>query len=179
MAIPQRTINGSVLLPTGAGAPGGTIKATLSSRSGKVADDVSGDGSVIGGELDAVVADDGTVSFNLTPNDEITPAGTYWILEFRLADGSRWKRWVTVPSGAGAIAIGDLPEAIPIQTSTVRYLVASYVTDPDENLPAADAGYRRVVAYVDGPASDEDVVFVCMKTAGDTYDWVVDTVGGL
>lgn len=104
MAIALAPVTGTVYSPSGLAAAGGRILVRLS-QPGKVVD-----GSVdhvVGGQFTVQIGSNGAVSFNIVPNDSITPAGTSYVATYVLNDGTRFEKAWTV-TGAGAKDIGDL-----------------------------------------------------------------------
>lgn len=111
MAIETTTVQGKVVMPDGTGATGGTIRATLSAP-GSVSD-----GSIdneIGGSFEGTIAGDGTITgLVLVPNDVITPATTYYIMEFIVTSPirARWTVNRTIDTAPDPVDVGDLSAA--------------------------------------------------------------------
>lgn len=108
MAVPVVSVSGFVTPPSGGGVvDGGKIHFELSTR-GFVTDDV--DGSVkytIAGVGSADVASDGSVSFNIIPNDLISPASTTWKISY-VIDGDRWEETWVVSSSPSSQDLADI-----------------------------------------------------------------------
>jgi len=104
MAINTVTIAGTVNAPNAVGVEGGTITITLS-EPGSVTD-VATEVVVGTHPFEAVITTVGGVNFEIIPNGDITPAGTTYRAEYRLANGQRWAKTWTVP-GVNT-DIGDL-----------------------------------------------------------------------
>lgn len=107
MAIPSRQIQGTILDPNGVGVNGGTIEFRLDIGSGTVQDDTTTAAYVCGGTKHIVIGTDGTVDFNLVPNDEISPSGSNWVATYRLPGIDMFRETWNVPAGA-VIQIGDV-----------------------------------------------------------------------
>lgn len=133
MAIPTRTVQGKILAPDGSGQAGGTLEIKLSFE-GQVTDDSSGDEHSIGGEVVAVIASgDGSVNFDLVPNDQIQPSGSRYRVRFRMPDGYWWDEYWNLPSGS-AIDIGAIvrdpaprPDVLPSWTFVADFPTPSSV----------------------------------------------------
>jgi hypothetical protein len=110
MAVTTTNITGMVLLPSGAPATGGKLRARLSSP-GSVEDGATT--QRIGGVTIAEIGSDGSVDFTLVPNDVITPEGSIYAVEYQLLGGSSWQEFWAVETGSGSIDIGDISRVNP------------------------------------------------------------------
>lgn len=107
MATPLANITGKVLLPNGAAPLSGYITVELSAP-GTFAD--SGNHKT-GGKFRVQLASDGSVEFDIIPNDSITPSGTHYKARRELTDEHGFvhvaeETWTV--TGTGAQDIGDL-----------------------------------------------------------------------
>ena len=75
MAVPKVTVQGKVLQPSGSGQVGTiTVKPKVST---KVIDDSDGSSYWVPSEEVFTIASDGTVAFDIIPNDVMLPVTTY------------------------------------------------------------------------------------------------------
>jgi len=104
------TVQGKVLLPSGAPATSGYIIAILSHPG--TADD-AGTAQKVSGRVQATIAADGTVTgLVLVPNDAITPAGTYYLVEIRVQSPYRvaWMEKWSVATAPDPVDIGVITQ---------------------------------------------------------------------
>ncbi len=104
MAVDQAAVTGKVLDPMGNAVPYAKIEVQLSAA-GSVDD--AGSSHVTGGKFTVRSDASGDVSFNIVPNDSITPAGTVYTAKYQTPAGSRWQKTWTI-TGTSAKDIGDL-----------------------------------------------------------------------
>ncbi|MDH3834761.1 MAG: hypothetical protein OES34_11490 [Nitrosopumilus sp.] len=106
MAIAVKTIDGKIVTPDGVGWAGGTIYFSLSVH-GTVDD--AGTEQIVAANGVTVIQSDGSVDFDLIPNDIITPADTVYIVKFFAPDGSRMtQHWRILTTDPSTINIGDV-----------------------------------------------------------------------
>lgn len=174
MSIFQRNIVGTVLKPDGTPVGGGQIEFTLSTGTGTVPDDTTSDVYAVGGPVSIPIGVDGTVDFNLVPNDKITPAGTVWSAKFTLAGHFVYvEQWSVIDSGS-PIQIGDVVRSnAGAIVGGQAFLIVGTFTD----LPTPSAAIRGTRGYVTNGTLVADVEYVCMKDDLDAYDWVVTSSG--
>jgi hypothetical protein len=149
MALPLVAITGKVVLPDGTAVIGGSIALELSTSGSAVDATVS---DRIGGRAVETIASDGTVSFNIIPNDAITnPINTSYRVTFFATTTNGQSRWVElwqVTSSPQTQNIGSVP----------RILVAA--------IPTATGATGATGAQ--GPPG----------SAGVAVNWYVDSVNG-
>ncbi len=164
MAIPKRQITGSILRPTAVGVRGGTIEITLSAP-GSVTDDVSGDKHRVGGSETVEIDEAGAVSFELIPNDVLDPAGTHYRARRTLANGCTRDEFWTIPSGASALSLGDIPQ-VEGSTPAPGFLQVTAVGA----LPTPSAQWAGKIAWLslDGAA---DEAHLCMQARDGSWEW--------
>jgi hypothetical protein len=110
MAISTKTINGKVVTPDGVGWAGGSIYYSLN-VDGTVDD--AGTEQVVGATKVTIIQQDGTVDFDLIPNDNITPADTVYVVRFFAPDGSRMTQlWRVLSTDPSTINIGDVTRVV-------------------------------------------------------------------
>lgn len=170
MAVTLVAVSGKVLLPDGTGTPGGTLVITLS-KEGSVEDAGTGTQRVAAVKT-VTIGSDGSVSFNVVPNDTITPSGTIYRADYKLPSGVSWSEYWDIASSPSSLEIGD----IPLAAAAVSGREASIPSV--STLPAAGSTYRGRIMYLTGGAGGEDIAYVCLKTSSDTYDWVPFALGG-
>lgn len=174
MSIFQRNILGTILKPDGTPVDGGQIEFTLSTGTGTVPDDTTSDEYSVGGPVTIPIGADGTVNFNLVPNDKITPAGTVWIARFQLAGGFVYEEKWSVTDSGSPIQIGDVIRSnIGAIVGGQGFLIVSTFAD----LPAPSSSVRGIRGYVEGGTLVADAEYVCMKDDLDVYNWVLDLAG--
>ncbi len=146
MAIPVISITGKVVDPAGVGVTG-KITAMLS-RPGSVLDGTTSQD--VARQVTTTISAGGTLSgFVLTPNDAITPSGTYYTVQFdaMLADGSRhiWRELWQLASSPSPIDIGAVPrlgvvpgQAVGSDVSAATVLATGSTTKRTASARAAD-----------------------------------------
>jgi len=106
MAIATVNVIGDVLLPSGSAA-GGEIRVRIS-EVGSVDD--GGDERVVVGESRFPIAADGSVDFELIPNDIISPSGTFYVATIAGPTGvARVLGW-NLASAPDPVDIGSIPQ---------------------------------------------------------------------
>jgi len=109
MAVPKVAVQGKVLLPSG-NAQAGTI-IVKPKVAAKVTDDADSSDYWVPLEEVFTIAIDGSVSFNIIPNDEMTPATTYEVTIKSGVDPDFYlgtEEW-NVASSPDPIDIGAIP----------------------------------------------------------------------
>jgi len=169
MAATTTTITGAIVTPSGVGISGGKIEISLSAHG---TTDDGGSEQVVLRSLTVPIALDGTVNFDLIPNDAITPGGSFYRFKFVSPSG---RSWITdyQPASIAGYAIGDLPLYVEPAVPAAQQLVVAEEAD----LPTASAAYRRTMAYVEAATGQQDEIFFCMKNASEGYSWVSIAVG--
>ena len=170
MAIATISVTGKVLLPDGTGSPGGIIVITLSTQ-GSVEDDVDGTQRVAAVKA-VTIASTGAVSFEIVPNDIITPASTVYRADYRLPSGYTWTEFWDIASDTDPLEIGDITQA----TAVVTGREASFPSAG--SLPTPSAAYRGRVYYVTGGTGEADAAYICLKGSDESYTWVLTAIGG-
>jgi len=123
VAIATKNIIGKIVTPDAIGWAGGTIYFSLSTH-GTVDD--GGTEQVIAANGITVIQPDGSVNFNLVPNDIITPADTVYIMRFFAPDGSRMVQvWQILNSDSSPIDIGDVTRVSTIPGGYVAGTLAA------------------------------------------------------
>ena len=166
MPVPTRTIQGKVLLPSGAAVQGGSIVCLLSE-----------DGSVLDGstshkatrKMTVAVGTDGTVNFSLIPNDAITPTGTFYAVTGKLPNGDEWKDFWDIPSGATPLDIGAVPAYSPPAAPPGGAVTV---------LPAASAFWDGRVLRVNPTDGSPSHLAVCLPNGAGGYNWSIYATGG-
>jgi len=171
MAVETTTITGKVFMPNGAAAASGRVTLKLS-QAGRAED--AGATQVVGGQYEARIASDGTIkaadlvtALTVVPNDAITPSGTYYRVDFSLANGIRWTEYWNVTTAPDPVEIGDiqrLNEGTVTTVAPTAYAVSG--------LPTASANYRGQIYLKQGGAGVRDQAFICLKGTDDLYDWI-------
>lgn len=106
MAIPTVTISGTIYLADGSAAANCRLSVRLS-RPGVVSDG-SQDHRVMGAVI--VHADaSGAVNLELIPNDQISPSGTHYVVDYLADDGTAWRELWDLPNTPNPTEIGDIP----------------------------------------------------------------------
>ena len=172
MAVETTTITGKVLLPGGAAPPVGSRLVIRLSQSGRAED--GGATQVVGGTIEgritsdgSVKAADGTSALMLVPNDAITPAGTYYRVEFSVPGGLGWTELWNVTTSPDPVEVGDiqrLSEATPGVIAPTGYATSS--------LPTASANYSGQIWLKLGGGGVRDILAVCLKGTDGNYDWL-------
>jgi len=126
-AVETTTVNGKVLLPTGAPVTAGTITLTLS-QSGTTPDGAIK--QVVAARVATTIAADGAVAFSIVPNDAITPAGTYYLVAYKATTptAASWnEKWsvTTTPDPVNVGAITRLEVAAGITVGNFVVYVAA------------------------------------------------------
>lgn len=103
MAVVLVAVVGKILLPDG-GSTGGDIEVRLSPAGST---DDGGTEVVVGGMFTTPIATDGSVSFNIIPNDVILPTGSKYNAKIILADGREFDKVWDIATGTPQ-DIGDL-----------------------------------------------------------------------
>lgn len=174
MSIFQRNIVGTLLDPSGVGIKGGKIEFALSTGSGTTPDDATSSVYVVGGIASIPVGDDGTVNFNLVPNDKITPSGTVWVATFHFPGNVHIQEFWSVVDDGSPIQIGDV---IRSNAGAIAGSQAFLIVGDFADLPTPTASLRGTRGYVTNETLVADVEYVCMKDDLDAYNWVVTASG--
>ena len=174
MAIKQTAIQGTVLLPSGDPSPGGRIELKLSTEIGTTPDDSDSQVYVVGSSISAKIGALGVVSFNLVPNDAITPAGTVWVAEYYFPGGKQITECWSILDGP-AVEIGDIvrTKAAQISGGGAFLVVSSFAL-----LPTPSASLIGVCGYVQGAVNQMDIKYMCMKGWDEVHRWIPDLEGG-
>jgi len=170
MPVPTRTIQGKVLIPSGAGAVGGLLVITLS-REGKVSDGVTNHKAA--GMVKIAVGTDGTVAFALIPNDAITPAGTFYQVAGRLPDGFAWRDSWDIPSGGTPLDIGAIPSIAGLPIDPRIFEVPAVTV-----LPTASSEWQGRVLRVNPTDGSPSYLAVCLPNGAGVYRWDIFATGG-
>lgn len=169
------TVAGKVLLPSGAGATGGTIEITLSGLSEAGETEDAGVTQKITGKITATISALGAVSQALVPNDAITPPGSYYTAVYTPTGQTPWTEYWQLASAPATIDIGDVtllssPTVAPA-TMTIPSIAAA-------SLPTAALGNVGQTYRVLGGTGGEDLIKVCVKNQSEGYSWQVVAAGG-
>lgn len=172
MAIPKRTISGTIYRPDGTGIAGGSISIQLS-HPGSVMDEATLKDERVAGVAKVAIGADGAVEFDLVPNDEISPTGTFYRVTFRDGDGAEWSDAWEVPSGGAPLAIGAVPtkQGVALSPSFVRLSAVS-------SLPTAGPEWHRVMVTIQQAGGPEQG-FVCVKNADGSFGWAQAFMGAI
>jgi hypothetical protein len=171
MAIPQVAITGKVLTPDGVGATGGTITAALSFP-GTVRDSTGNVDQRVGGTQKFAIGIDGSVTgLTLVPNDAITPAGSFYVVTYELANGLRWTEFWQLVTGT-PLEIGDVP-LIGAQPVGLELSIPSRPTEP-----TAGGAIRGHLYLIPGAAGEEDRLVVILKGWDNVYRSKTFVLGG-
>ncbi len=174
MSIFTTNIRGTVLKPDGTPYEGGSIEFRLSVGTGTVPDDTTSDVYAVGGTVKASIGPDGTVDFDLVPNDKITPAGSVWVATYLLPGNLRFQEFWSVLEPVDPIQIGDIIRSnIGAIVGGQRFLIVGTFGD----LPTPTVSLRGTRGYVTGVTLVADKEYVCMKDELDVYNWSL-AVGG-
>ena len=175
MGYPTATITGKVRKPDGAIATMGTIYMQLSSGGSVVKGTVDDDTDPIKYEVLGVVQVDidsnGDVNFVITPNDLITPTGTYYEATF-LVDGVKWVEDITV-TGTDPKDFSDLPRTSPPVEATA---IAATPVNGRSPAAATDLG-KMIIDTSETPVG----FYICLPKfgPGGGYSWRPITAGEL
>lgn len=94
----------------------GTIKVTWAAFT------TAAGNAVPAGNIEVTIGSNGAVSFDLAPNDNSTPAGSYYTATYNLGDGTASKEYWVVPSVSNttiaAIQSEVMPASVAVQTLT-------------------------------------------------------------
>jgi len=125
------TIAGKVILPDGTAAAGGKVAATLA-LPGSVTDPATSEGERVAGRYSGTIAATGDITgLALVPNDIISPAGTYYLVQFTITDPSSsrtsWtEKWSVTsapdPIDIGAVARLEVAPGLSLPQTTHRTL---------------------------------------------------------
>jgi hypothetical protein len=133
MAILTKNIVGKIVTPDGIGWAGGSLYISLNVNC--TVDD-AGTEQVIGGTKVYIIQEDGSVDFNLVPNDIMTPADSVYIVRYFAPDGSRIvEHWRVLAADSSPLDIGDVTRVVSVSGATLLGL-----TDTNVPLPITD-GY--------------------------------------
>ena len=173
MAVPVINISGKVRGPSGQLWGPGEIRLVLNhGGTAWVIDDV--DGAIkyhLFGQQNLAIDATGEVAGTVIPNDLITPAGTSYKALYRIGGFVFEEDWTTVQSPTNQ-DIANISKTSSATTPTPLTLT------PVATLPTADASRRGQVILLTGATGVEDATYLCLKTSGDTYDWVPWAFGG-
>ena len=169
MAVPTRAIQGKVVLPSGAGAPSGSIEIELSTE-GLVLDGAVSQKAT--GKIKVPIGTDGAVSFVLIPNDAIEPSGTYYVVNGTVP-GDKWTEYWDVPSGGSALDIGAVP-VIAQPPAAQRLVEIPAVT----TLPTPSAVYANRLLIVNPTDGSPSYSAICLSNGNGTYRWDIFGTGG-
>lgn len=164
MAIATVKVAGRVLDPSGAPVPSGVLTARLS-QAAQVLD--GGVAEMVGAEVRAPIAADGSVELNLVPNDAIEPPGTTYRVSYAVPLPSgrliTWHEHWALASSPSPIALGDV-QRVEVEGAPV------FVMGPAGSAgPAGPAGPKGDTGEQGPPGSDASV----------THDAVTAALGDL
>lgn len=155
MAVPTVSVTGKVLTPTGAAANGGNIVFELN-RPGSVIDPASSARERIGGQVVALIGTDGTLNFNLVPNDVIyidgnqSAGGTRYNARVNVTAPTRssWLEVLNVKSAPNPVVYGAIERELNASTLMLGRAVSKAVTleDPQASDALAICQLDRLVA---------------------------------
>lgn len=163
--IPKTHITGTVFLPSGAPAAGGSLTIELTIPA-SVNDPATGDDHKVSGRFVAAIDEGGAVDFYLVPNESLTPGGTLYRVTYRLADGFSWAEAWNLPATPTAMSVGDVPLAqTPPDYAPPYQRLGSVDALPD----ASEAWHRKLLVYAPAGAAEQAVI--CLKGASGAYAW--------
>jgi hypothetical protein len=127
-AEPSTTINGIVTNRSGYAAGTGTVSCALSEAGTW---DDGGTPTGVTTPVTGTIAPDGTVALVLTPNDMISPSGTYWVCDWSDPTG-RWRDQPIVSNDVDPVAISEVPrQALDLTEKTFVYdMFVNWATAP-------------------------------------------------
>jgi hypothetical protein len=135
MAILTKNIVGKIVAPDGTGWAGGSLYISLN-VSGTVDD--AGTEQVIGGTKVYIIQEDGTVNFDLVPNDIITPADCVYVVRYFAPNGDRIAEyWRVLSTDSSPLDIGDITRVVTISGGFVGTTLLG-LTDTNVPLPITD-----------------------------------------
>jgi hypothetical protein len=112
MAISTKNITGKIVTPDGVGWAGGSI---YYSTSASATVDDGGAEQIVGATKVVSIQLDGSVDFDMIPNDIMTPADTIYVVRFFAPDGSRMiQYWRINNADSSPISIGDVEKVVTI-----------------------------------------------------------------
>jgi hypothetical protein len=117
-AVPTVHVTGSVVTPSGAAPSAGSIRCSITplgppahqTTSATVLDPATGAWSAVGAYAPFAIGSDGTVAFDIIPNDLLTPAGTTYSCVYTTTVAARvvtWSEKWRVPAG-NPLTIGQI-----------------------------------------------------------------------
>ena len=172
-------VTGLVMLGNGQPAAGGDLVIELSETA--IWDDGSSPKEKTGGRFITPIAADGSVSFNLKPQDELYVDGqassTFWRFDYTMRDAQGAIHFksehITLTSSPSSQNLSDL--TVVSAVNNIGRLARDTIVTA---LPTASDKLRgvRVILIAD---STEDIVYQCLGDAQATpaYDWAVLAVG--
>lgn len=163
MAVSTIIVQGKVLTPDGNGFAGGKLEIRITSPG---AVDDSGTDQIVGGRFVVVVEADGSVNFELIPNDTIdADYETLYRVKFTHPNHFSWIEYWTLDSGgADPIDIGA------ITRETISEITGCILVDA---LPAATERLRGKFRTLRGSNNVPDITYQCLKIGPGTttLDW--------
>lgn len=177
MAITKIAVAGTVYLPSGQPAAGGTITLELT-QAGSIT--VDGNQQVIGSRFPVPIGLDGTVSFDLVPNNLVSiPIGAVYYRAIFAVGGVQWTEfWDLSSSGPNPI---DLGEIVRVDTGSIGGVGPNKLTlaGIGSAWPTASLNYKDQV-WVRRSPGEATEVGVCVDDGLDppSWRWNVFAIGG-
>ncbi len=162
-AVETTTLAGKIVLPGGAVATGGKVRATISDT---CATDDGGTEQLVRGRTQGTIAANGDVTLVLVPNDVCTPTGTFYTVKISVTGPERasWTEKWSITTSPDPVDIGDITRLTFAPGLTVGSYILYIATEPTGACTTADAP-----TY----AEDTDKICECIASA-----WVCSSIAG-